>query len=84
MHQPEYVSVGNRSHNLHLSKRSKQMGKYVIKKSTKDTNQPYYFVLKADNGQVIATSEMYASKQGAESGIASVKNNADSITVDES
>ncbi|MDT3848016.1 MAG: YegP family protein, partial [Vibrio anguillarum] len=45
---------------------------------------PYYFVLKADNGQVIATSEMYASKQGAESGIASVKNNADSITVDES
>ncbi|WP_237333746.1 YegP family protein, partial [Vibrio anguillarum] len=65
-------------------KRSKQMGKYVIKKSTKDTNQPYYFVLKADNGQVIATSEMYASKQGAENGIASVKNNADSIIVDES
>ncbi|MBF4339134.1 YegP family protein, partial [Vibrio anguillarum] len=52
------------------------MGKYVIKKSTKDTDQPYYFVLKADNGQVIATSEMYASKQGAENGIASVKNNA--------
>ncbi|EOG7766678.1 YegP family protein, partial [Vibrio parahaemolyticus] len=39
---------------------------------------------KADNGQVIATSEMYASKQGAENGIASVKNNADSVTVDES
>ncbi len=74
----------NRSHNLHLPQRSKQMGKYVIKKSTKDTVQPYYFVLKADNGQVIATSEMYASKQGAENGIASVKNNADSVTVDES
>ncbi|GEA20347.1 YegP family protein [Vibrio harveyi] len=60
------------------------MGKYVIKKSTTDTNQPYYFVLKADNGQVIATSEMYASKQGAEKGIDSVKSNADSIIVDES
>ncbi|MEZ8065093.1 MULTISPECIES: YegP family protein [Vibrio] len=60
------------------------MGKYVIKKSTKDTNQPYYFVLKADNGQVIATSEMYASKQGVINGIDSVKNNANSTTVDES
>lgn len=80
----KYICVRNRSHSLHLPKRSKQMGKYVIKKSTKDTDQPYYFVLKADNGQVIATSEMYASKQGAENGIASVKNNADSIIVDES
>lgn len=84
MQQYQYFCVRNCSHNLHLPKRSKQMGKYVIKKSTKDTSQPYYFVLKADNGQVIATSEMYASKQGAENGIASVKSNANSITVDES
>ncbi|SON48622.1 YegP family protein [Vibrio tapetis] len=59
------------------------MGKYVIKKSDKNTSQPYYFVLKADNNQVIAQSEMYSTKQNAENGIQSVKNNANSNTVDE-
>lgn len=35
-----------------------------------------YFNLKATNGQVIGTSEMYASTSGMENGIASVKKNA--------
>ena len=36
----------------------------------------FYFRLKATNGQVILSSQMYASKNGAETGIASVKTNA--------
>lgn len=39
-------------------------------------NSDYYFNLKASNGQVIGTSEMYASTAGRDNGIASVKTNA--------
>jgi len=35
-----------------------------------------YFALKAANGEVIGSSEMYSSKSSMESGIASVKANA--------
>lgn len=35
-----------------------------------------YFNIKASNGQVIGTSQMYASTAGMENGIASVKTNA--------
>jgi len=35
-----------------------------------------YFNLKATNGQVVGTSEMYESASGMENGIASVKKNA--------
>ncbi|UQY44953.1 YegP family protein [Erwinia sp. PK3-005] len=57
------------------------MGYYEIRKSSKDTPQPWYFVLRAANHEIIAVSEMYASKQGAENGIASVRVNAPSTTV---
>ena len=33
----------------------------------------YWFVLKAPNGKIILDSEMYKTKQGAKSGIASIK-----------
>ncbi|MGE8534833.1 MAG: YegP family protein [Chryseobacterium sp.] len=36
----------------------------------------YYFVLKAQNGEIIGTSEMYQSENGMENGIESVKYNA--------
>jgi uncharacterized protein YegP (UPF0339 family) len=39
-------------------------------------NDQFYFVLKAGNGQTIAISEMYESKQSAQEGIESVKINA--------
>lgn len=42
----------------------------------KGTNGNYYFRLKASNGEIIAQSEGYSSKQGAQDGIASVKKNA--------
>lgn len=47
--------------------------KFEIKQAS---NGQYMFNLKAANGQVILTSEMYGSKSGAENGIASVKTNA--------
>lgn len=42
----------------------------------KATNGQFYFRLKAPNGQVIAFSEGYTTKDGAKNGIASVKQNA--------
>jgi uncharacterized protein YegP (UPF0339 family) len=52
----------------------------VIKK-TKDGQ--YVFVLKAANGEDIATSETYKSKSSAQDGIAAVKANAPSARVDD-
>ncbi len=53
------------------------MGYFELKKSgTTLLTQEYYFVLKAANGETIAQSEMYSSKQAAQNGIQSVKNNA--------
>ena len=48
------------------------MGKFVIRK----TNTGVKFDLKAGNGEVIATSEVYASKGACLKGVASVQKNA--------
>ena len=39
-------------------------------------NGKHYFNLKAKNGQIIGSSQMYESESGMENGIDSVKNNA--------
>lgn len=39
----------------------------------KGSNGQYYFRLKAENGEIIAQSEGYTSKQGAQNGIAAVR-----------
>ena len=58
------------------------MGYYELKKSeTTLSDQRYYFVLKAPNGEVIATSEMYQTKQGAENGILSIQKNGSTTDV---
>jgi uncharacterized protein YegP (UPF0339 family) len=44
----------------------------------------YYFVLIARNGECIATSEMYNSKQAAKKGIAAVRKCLFAKTVDNS
>lgn len=46
-------------------------------------NGKYYFNLKASNGQVIGTSEMYETSTNRDIGIASVKANAPSASVTE-
>jgi uncharacterized protein len=48
------------------------MGKFVIKQS----DAGFHFVLKAANGEVIATSQVYKSKESCKKGIESVKTNA--------
>lgn len=40
------------------------------------SNGKHYFNLKAGNGQIIGTSQMYEDKSGMENGIESVKENA--------
>jgi uncharacterized protein YegP (UPF0339 family) len=47
------------------------------------TNNKPYFNLKASNGQVIGTSEMYESTAARDNGIESVKNNAPTATIDD-
>lgn len=49
------------------------MGKFVV---TKNAGDNYYFNLKADNGQVIMTSQGYSTKAACMNGVESVKTNA--------
>ena len=47
-------------------------------------NGKFYFNLKAGNGEIIGTSQMYVNTAGRENGIASVKTNApDAEVIDE-
>jgi uncharacterized protein len=62
-----------------VRKNSQSDSNYDRKKST---NGKHYFNLKAANSQVIGTSEMYESTTSMETGIASVKKNAPSATVE--
>lgn len=46
------------------------MGKFEIFRAS---NGQFYFRLKASNGEIIASSEGYVSKQGAKDGVEAVK-----------
>lgn len=46
-------------------------------------NGKHYFNLKASNGQIIGSSEMYESAAGRDKGIESVKRNAPDATTDD-
>ncbi len=63
-----------------------------VKKNSQDDNRfdrleskngKYYFNLKATNGQIIGTSEMYESTDSRDNGIESVKKNAPDASVDD-
>lgn len=54
-----------------VKERMKEMGKFVVK----ETATGFKFDLKAGNGEVIATSEVYTTKAACLNGIASVKTN---------
>lgn len=56
-----------------VRKNSVEDARYERKTSS---NGKFYFNLKASNGQIIGTSEMYESESGRENGIESVKKNA--------
>jgi hypothetical protein len=55
-------------------------GRFVLKKGT---TGKFHFNLLAGNGQVIATSEAYESRESALKGIESVKTNAPGAEIDD-
>jgi len=75
---------------LYRDKRGAQTGIESVKKQvgddanyerkTSSKGEPY-FVVKAANGKIIGSSEMYSSTQAMEKGIASVKANAPKATI---
>jgi len=48
-------------------------GSYAVQQTK---NNKYHFVLQAENGQTVLSSQTYANKQGALDGIESVKTNS--------
>ena len=56
--------------------------KFQIRRSS-NSSQPYYWRIVANNGQVLATSETYVSKDSAKSAINSVKTGASGATVED-
>ena len=55
------------------------MGKYVVK----DSKSGPMFNLKAGNGEIIGTSEVYSSKAACKNGIESVKKNAPAAKIED-
>ncbi|RWX01636.1 YegP family protein [Flavobacterium cerinum] len=74
------------------SKSGCEKGIESVKKNSQDDSQfdkltakngKPYFNLKATNGQIIGTSEMYESTSARDNGIESVKTNAPTATIDD-
>ncbi len=74
----------------YVTKASCENGIESVKKNASDdnrfdrktsTNGKFYFNLKASNGQVIGSSQMYESEASRDNGIDSVKTNAPEATV---
>jgi uncharacterized protein len=63
-----------------VKKNATDDGRYDRKTSS---NGKDYFNLKASNGQIIGTSEMYESNTAMENGIESVKKNAPDASIEE-
>lgn len=76
----------------YVSKSSCENGIESVRTNSKDdskfdkrtsNNGKYYFNLKASNGQIIGTSEMYESSAGRDNGIESVQTNAPTAGVED-
>ena len=63
-----------------VKKNSQEDARFERKTSS---NEKFYFNLKATNGQVIGTSQMYATEENRDNGIASVKSNAADASIDD-
>jgi uncharacterized protein YegP (UPF0339 family) len=76
-----YSSKSNCLNGIESVRKNSQDDSKFDKKTS--SNGKSYFNLKATNGQIIGTSEMYESEAGRDNGIESVKKNApDAETVD--
>ncbi|WP_315814556.1 YegP family protein [Paraflavitalea speifideaquila] len=76
-----YSSKGNCNNGIESVRTNSQEDSKYEKKTS--SNSKPYFNLKATNGQVIGTSEMYESESARDNGIASVKSNAPDATVED-
>ena len=63
-----------------VRKNAPEEGRYELKEAK---NGKFHFNLKASNGQVILSSQMYASKAGAQGGMESVMKNAPAAEVND-
>lgn len=61
-----------------VRKNAQREGAFEVKAAS---GGKYYFVLKASNGQVIGTSQLYSSEAGAKAGCDSVKSSAPGASV---
>ena len=61
-----------------VRKNSQREGAFEVKAAS---GGKYHFVLKASNGQVIGTSQLYASEAGAKAGCDSVRSSAPGASV---
>lgn len=76
-----YSTKANCQNGIESVKKNSQEELRFDKKMSK--NDKYYFNLKATNGQVIGTSEMYESEAGRDNGIASVQKNAPGAEIED-
>lgn len=76
-----YSSKSNCENGIESVKRNSQDDSKFDRKTS--ANGKPYFNLKATNGQIIGTSEMYESEAGRDNGIESVKKNAPEATIED-
>jgi uncharacterized protein len=76
-----YSTKGNCENGIASIKQNSQIDARFERKIS--SNNKYYFNLKASNGQVIGSSEMYESEAARENGIVSVKNNAPDASIED-
>ncbi|ANF50278.1 hypothetical protein A0O34_07005 [Chryseobacterium glaciei] len=66
---------------INAVKQNSQMDERFERKTS--SNSKYYFNLKAINGEIIGTSEMYESSSARDNGIESVKVNSRTASIDD-
>lgn len=76
-----YTTKANCKKGIASVKKNSQNDLRYDKKQSK--NGKYFFNLKANNGQVIGTSEMYESQKSCDNGVASVKKNSPDAKIDD-
>jgi hypothetical protein len=76
-----YSSKSNCENGIASVKINSQLDNRYEKKAP--LNGKYYFNLKASNGQVIGTSELYETETGRDNGIDSVKRNAPNASTED-
>jgi uncharacterized protein len=76
-----YTARGGCENGIESVKKNAQDEANFEKKTA--ANGKFHFNLKAGNGQIIGTSQMYESEQGRDNGINSVMENAPSATVED-